>query len=385
MSDKTHIEWTDATWNPITGCDVVSAGCTNCYAMKLAGTRLAHTPSRQGLTTMTRGGPVWNGSIRFNDSMLDQPLRWQRPRRIFVCAHGDLFHKGVPDEWIDQVFAVAALSPQHTLQILTKRPERMRAYMSDPRRPHKIARAIIDLMIDEKVPRRCVEDEAIWPVASIGDIDLPDDITLRAWPLPNVWLGVSIENQATADERIPPLLNTPAAIRFVSAEPLLGPVDLTRVRCADENPDGCWRFNALQTGDYYEEAGEPDILTGKVCYEGGDGPERQTRLDWIICGGESGPKARSPNPVAVFSLRDQCAAAGTAFFFKQWGEWAPYSDTTAEDIQDVRYGEFHPDGEWIESCLCAEGVPGTQMFRVGKKAAGALLDGVQHHAFPEVG
>ena len=122
MGDQTKIEWTNATWNPITGCSVVSAGCTNCYAMRLAGTRLKHHPSRKDLTILRGGNYVWNGEVRFNENWLDQPLKWSKPRMIFVCAHGDLFHEAVPFEWIDQVFAVMALCPQHTFQVLTKRP-----------------------------------------------------------------------------------------------------------------------------------------------------------------------------------------------------------------------------------------------------------------------
>jgi Bacteriophage protein gp37 len=116
MADGTKIEWTDATWNPVTGCSVVSPGCTNCYAMRLAGTRLKHHPSRAGLTIDTKAGPVWNGKVRFNEQWPSEPLRWKRPRRIFVCAHGDLFAEGVPDEWMDQVFAVMALAPQHVFR-----------------------------------------------------------------------------------------------------------------------------------------------------------------------------------------------------------------------------------------------------------------------------
>ena len=121
MAQDSKIEWTDATWNPITGCSVVSPGCTNCYAMGLAGTRLKNLPSRIGLTRESKAGPVWNGQVRLNAEWLDQPLRWKRPRKIFVCAHGDLFAEAVPDEWIDRVFAVMALAPQHTFQVLTKR------------------------------------------------------------------------------------------------------------------------------------------------------------------------------------------------------------------------------------------------------------------------
>src|SRR5690606_24715195 len=151
--------------NPITGCSVVSPGCTNCYAMRLAGTRLKDHPSRAGLTTMSKAGPVWNGTVRFNDKWLDQPLRWKRPRMVFVCAHGDLFHEAVPDEWIDQVFAVMELCPQHIFQVVTKRSKRLRRYLT------------------------------------------------ANTPLLNVWLGVSVEDQARAGERIPDLLATPAAVR----------------------------------------------------------------------------------------------------------------------------------------------------------------------------
>ncbi len=141
MSDGTKIEWTDATWNPITGCSVVSPGCTNCYAMHLAGTRMKNHPSRIGLTDASKAGPVWNGALRFNQEWLEQPLRWRKPRMIFVCAHGDLFHESAPDAWIDQVFDVMARAPQHRFQVLTKRAQRMRDYLSrfhpadDPRGP----------------------------------------------------------------------------------------------------------------------------------------------------------------------------------------------------------------------------------------------------------
>ncbi len=167
MADGTHIEWTDATWNPVTGCSVVSPGCTNCYAMKLAGTRLQDHPSRAGLTKPSKAGPAWTGEVRFNDGWLDQPLRWKRSRRIFVCAHADLFHENVPDEWIDKVFAVMTMTPQHQFQVLTKRSARMRNYM---------------------VSRSCR-----FPARGVR---------------PNVWLGVSVEDQARADERIPDLLAT---------------------------------------------------------------------------------------------------------------------------------------------------------------------------------
>ena len=241
MADNTPIEWTDATWNPITGCSVVSPGCTNCYAMRLAGTRLRHHPSRVGLTKASKAGPVWNGTVLFNEPALNMPLRWTRPRRIFVCAHGDLFAENVPDEWIDRVFHIMALSPRHTFQVLTKRPGRMRDYLTNP------------------------ATQKLYP----------------GLPLPNVWLGVSVEDQRRADQRVPILLDTPAAIRFVSAEPLLGPVSIGYLRWQTEN-----------------------------CYP---------RIDWVIVGGESGPGARPMQAEWARALRDQCATARVPFFFKQWG------------------------------------------------------------------
>lgn len=300
MSDNTKIEWTDATWNPITGCSVVSAGCKNCYAMKLAGTRLKHHPSRAGLTINTSNGPVWNGEVRFNRDWLDQPIKWKRPRMIFVCAHGDLFHESVPDEWVDRVFAVMALCPQHTFQVLTKRPERMREYMGDLHPGSKRVLAI---------------RQATSPLMAIAG----NPSFAIHFPLPNVWLGVSVENQEAADERIPLLLDTPAAIRWISAEPLLGPVDISN-----------WI--------------DPDYFTG--CADDGI-----KGLHWVVAGGESGLNARPMHPDWARLLRNQCNEAGVAFHFKQWGEWK-----TDESVPLIE---------------C-----------VGKKAAGRILDGRTWDEYP---
>lgn len=256
MAENSKIEWTDATWNPVTGCSIVDAGCTNCYAMQLAGTRLKHHPSRVGLTRVTGGRPKWTGEVRLNRQWLDQPLRWRRPRMIFVCAHGDLFHESVPDAWIDQVFAVMALAPQHTFQVLTKRPERAARYLKSLYFGARfVANAAIE--IRQSVIGGLVAKEAF----KAG--------------YPNVWLGTSASDQASADLRIPQLLDCPAAVRFVSLEPLLGPVDIERV--------------------YMD------------------------RVDWVIVGGESGRGARVWDGLAAAarSLRDQCKAAGVPFFMKQ--------------------------------------------------------------------
>lgn len=329
MADRTGIEWTDATWNPITGCSVVSAGCKHCYAMKLAGTRLAHHPSRAGLTIDTKAGPVWTGEVRFNRQWLDQPLRWRRPRKVFVCAHSDLFHESVPDEWIDLVFAAMLLAPQHIFQVLTKRAQRMRAYCSDPA---TVGRVIAQAAsFGAKVESTHVEDG------------------MQGIYLSNVWLGVSVEDQAAADERIPLLLQCPAAVRWISAEPLLGPVDLDHLRGNPGPP-------ALP---------EHNVFTAIH-------PTAPWKLDWVVAGGESGPGARPMHPDWARSLRDQCAAGGVPFLFKQWGAWAPSGQFVPYPVNDgttVRVQTF-PD---LTCALC-----------IGKKAAGRLLDGVQHDGYPEV-
>ena len=326
MSDGTKIEWTDATWNPITGCSVVSAGCKHCYAMKLAGTRLQHHPSRAGLTIDTKEGPVWNGQVRFNKQWLRQPLQWKRPRQIFVCAHSDLFHENVKTEWIERVLTVTLSAKRHVFQILTKRPDRMREVMQR------------------------------WT-------------DMNGRPQPNLWLGVSVEDQAAADERIPLLLQTPAAVRWISAEPLLGPVYLTRLTIIepDGNSPGVW-LNSLAG----HVIGPDDIL--------------DTKIDWVVAGGESGLKARPMHPDWARDLRDQCATAGVPFLFKQWGEWTPgvnvdrqrgtvdtatlWGDRWHINPLNLATDNGHIDDE-------------PDLYRVGKKASGRLLDGKLHDGYPE--
>ncbi len=356
MSDHTHIEWTDATWNPVTGCSVISAGCKHCYAMRLAGTRLRHHPSRIGLTRPTIVGPVWTGDVRLNADWLDQPLRWKRPRRIFVCAHGDLFHPAVPDGWIDQVFAVMALAPQHTFQVLTKRPERMIDWFR--RNPYKGIMRQADIIRASR-PNLC----------SVGISD-PNIIPWR-W----VWLGISVENQAAADERIPLLLQTPATVRFISAEPLLGPIDLTR-----GYPDEDGIINDALRGGVLRPGG----VRLSFSLPGQANP--RPGLDWVITGGESGPGARPSHPDWFRSLRDQCQTADVPFFFKQWGDWG---------IASVENGHFvsrMPDtGEryiWIGQDGRTQPRSGNElnqayaMAHVGKRAAGRQLNGREWNEFP---
>lgn len=350
MADQSHIEWTDATWNPIVGCSVVSPGCTNCYAMKMAG-RLeavsrAHEASNGGdpgplehyrrLTRVTRSGAVWTGTVRqAPEHLLTKPLRWRKGRRIFVNSMSDLFHEDVPDEWIDRVFAVMALCPQHTFQVLTKRADRMRAYLSR-HRWHiwaKLGRAM---------------DPECWSA-------LPPVMGGDCTPLPNVWLGVSVEDQQRADERIPDLLATLAAVRFLSCEPLLGPVNLVKIRRFAPGIADREFFDSL-TGTAVTDLGSR-VITLPL--------NPPARIDWVICGGESGPGARPMHPDWARSLRDQCAAAGVPFFFKQWGEWGPYDRGRLGDGQLA-------EPKALDEPLC----------KFGKKLAGRLLDGVEHNGMP---
>lgn len=305
MADKTKIEWSDSTWNVITGCDIESPGCIGCYAMTLAGTRLRNHWSRIGLTKQAANGAhVWTGEVRFNEQWLDQPLRWNKPRNIFVVAHGDLFHPSVPYEWIDKVFAVMARARQHTYQVLTKRAKRMHDYLSDPETPGRILRASHDVTV-------CAM------------------IELASWPLSHVHIGVSAEDQQRADERIPWLLAAPAAVRWLSAEPLIGPIELRfmRYESGDQLPesmrvnDGRCSLNALEgcsvwPGSHYISPtikSKMRVLDGEVFETKGEG----RMLDWVVVGGESGRHARPMDLRWVKAIMDQCRATSVAFFLKQ--------------------------------------------------------------------
>lgn len=382
MAETSAIEWTDATWNPITGCTLVSEGCRHCYAAQLAATRLKNHPSRQGLARLNAAGEAkFTGEVRFNEQWLADPLRWKRPRMIFVCAHGDLFHEDVPDEWIDRVFAVIALAPQHTFQVLTKRTKRMRRYFAHDGGFGRWG--YIEACAREIISRRSGRIAQGLTLAHFGGSNLP-----------NVWLGTSIEDQATADARIPDLLDTPAALRFVSAEPLLGPVDLTHIQDGVDDdfsdcgghPDphypidsvGWGRTDAL-TGYYWSTTQTPDGVVDRaneqvVIY--------QPTIDWVICGGESGPHARPMHPDWARSLRDQCVAAGVPFFFKQWGEWVSILDREQNDPDwRLDYGQRYADTQKTQRWLNLNGGSGFHgerfhvMGRVGKKFSGNVLDG----------
>lgn len=363
MSGPSKIEWTGRTWNPVVGCSVISPGCTHCYAMKMAARleamsvahEAAHGGDRgplghyRGTTRATKGGAVWTGVVNLAPKATRlAPLRRKAPTTWFVNSMSDLFHAGVPDEVIDHVFAIASLCPQHIFQVLTKRGERMRAYCSDPRTPFRIARAVLDLALAEPSLLR----REPWPVQTIGDVDAPDDVTI-AWPLPNVWLGVSVEDQRRADERIPHLLATPAAVRFLSCEPLLGPVNIM---------DAMW-----STADPLESL--------------------DASINWVIAGGESGKGARPMHPDWARQLRDQCAATGTPFFFKQWGEWGPDDGEGGTDKLDRVIAApacTWAGGAWhdLPKLISQRPAGDYDVYRLGKKLAGRLLDGVEHHGMP---
>lgn len=353
MADKSSIEWTrgedgtaGATWNPIVGCSIVSPGCTNCYAMKMAarieamheGTHRPHVLAGggpaprshyEGTTADSKAGAVWTGKVALApEHILTQPLRWRRGRRIFVNSMGDLFHESVPDEWIDRVFAVMALAPQHTFQVLTKRSARMREYCEH-----------LDSEPVSETVRRIV---AAWP----GNAPIPHEIV---FPLSNVWLGVSAEDQRRADERREDLAALASAgwRTFVSYEPALGAVDWSG-----------WEF-----------------------------------LSWLISGGESGPHARPSHPDWHRAARDFCAVHGIPYFFKQWGAWAPQlgAITLSDNPEQSRYRW----AEWTDWCAsyfrwvyidrpqwCEDMDPDHSMIHVGKRVAGRLLDGQEHNGMP---
>ncbi|MBY2911396.1 phage Gp37/Gp68 family protein [Rhizobium leguminosarum] len=379
MSDGTKIEWTDATWNPITGCSVVSPGCTNCYAMKLAGTRLQHHPSRAGLTRDTKAGPVWTGEVRFNDQWLEEPLHWKRPRMIFVCAHGDLFAEGVPNEWIDKVFAVMAAAPQHIFQVLTKRPERMREYLTSKLLEHRIVAAQIQLAFPIKSPGR-------WP----------------HMPLPNVWLGVSVEDQKRADERLPILHEIRAAVLWVSNEPALGPIDWKRwlpTGRRARSPQGhefiapqyfmtkcehCgWIGSSeLQHVSPIADTGDADVICCN-CHQITDCDEIP-RIGWMVAGGESGAGCRPMHPHWTYQLRDQCAIANVPFLFKQWGNWIIASvDNGHHDSSMATNDAIWLDVDGRQAKPSCDGMrEPIGMFRVTKARAGRRLDGRLHDGFP---
>lgn len=293
----TNIEWTDETWQVTTGCEEVSPGCGHCYArtmakrlraMALADIAAGRDPGKKRfyIDAVDDSGR-WTKTVVPRPDALDEPDKWRKPRTVFVDSMSDLFHKDVPFEFLDHVFAVMALASRHTYQVLTKRPERAAEYLNEPCRQERISKAA----------SKMIGDNRAW---------------LNNWPLRSVWIGTSVEDQRNADERIPHLLRCPAAVRFLSCEPLLGPVDLT-VRY----PCGAGAVHNM------------DSLRG---YGGwGDFDRSKYRIHWVIVGGESGHGARSCNIAWIRSIVEQCKAAGVSCFVKQLGAKVEVANDSASE------------------------------------------------------
>jgi protein gp37 len=273
MGTEIDIAWAEANWDPLVGCTRKSAACKHCYAEALTIENSQAGGWGQGFTDENG----WSGKVDLREGRLTLPLDWSDPRRIFVNSLSDLFHEALDTTVIDKVFAIMALAPQHIYVVLTKRPKTAQPYIADPATPGRIAKAM----------------EEIAPGAAHAP---------PAWPLPNMWLGVTAENQKEADRRIPLLLETPAALRFIAAEPLLEKLDLKF---------GSW----LKPPD--------------------EGP----RIDWVVAGGETGRKGAACDPEWARDLRDQCAKASTPFYWTQWGKHIPEgaSDRQLDGAQHEAY------------------------------------------------
>lgn len=307
MAENSAIEWTDTTWNPLAGCTRDSEGCDHCYAavMSLRLEAMAQADIAAGkdpggkkkyigiATKNNKGIAAFNGRINLDEDALMEPYRWRKPRRVFVNSMSDLFHKDVPEWFILSAFNVMKDNPQHTFQVLTKRPERAVNF------------------------------------AQRYGMGLPR----------NVWIGTSVENQEQADKRIPELLKVPAAVRFLSCEPLLGPVTLLM--------DFTWLVDGM--------------------------------ISWVIVGGESGHNARPMHPDWVRAIRDECIGTGTPFLFKQWGEWLE-----GREVEAYRIGEFKGERFTVKQYSVPTQARTITLCKVGKHAAGRQLDGVEWNQFPQV-
>jgi protein gp37 len=289
--NKTKIAWANLTWNPVTGCSPVSEGCANCYAKRQAD-RFA-------------GGDF---SVKLHPEKLYEPLHLRKAARIFVCSMSDLFHPDVPDEFISAVWAVMRHLPNMTFIVLTKRPARMKQY--------------VDLWVSARNPEQSYVEYDGKP-AGHGHWSRTGE---KRPPLQNVWLGVTSENQVRADERIPLLLQTPAAKRFVSIEPMIGTINL----------NGIWN-----SPEWYCPKCDREVGSASVTFEEnhdlcgspvGDAP---SEIDWVICGGESGPGARECREEWIASVYEQCQAAGVPFFFKQEGKkWIPSCACECDNLKN---------------------------------------------------
>lgn len=312
--NKTKIELTNHLWSPVTGCTPISEGCANCYAKRMA----QRLRGRYGYPS---DDPF---RVTLHHNRLGDLLKLKKPRMIFTCSMGDLFHEDVPFEYIERVFSEirSATFDDHIFQILTKRPKRMLDFWNwqtekDSRPPNFI-------------------------YSSTDNANIPNK---------NIWIGVTVENQQRADERIPLLMQIPAAVRFVSCEPMLLSVNLNLCHSCQIEPDKCDEHN---------------------------------KIDWIVCGGETGPGARPMHPDWIRSLRDQCQDAGTPFFFKSWGDWVSFEDTNIIMVDRI-------DVRKLPLCEFADGTKirthdfhfsDKTVYKVGKKKAGRMLDGKEHAGMP---
>ena len=391
--NKTPIEWTNLTLNPIRArmkdgsnrvpghyCEKISPGCKNCYASRWQPRARMPTFDKADLDEI---------EVYLDEDVLHKVLRRRKPARIFWCDMTDMFGSWVPDEWIIHILAVMALTPHLTHQILTKRPERMRELLSDSETWLRIEWKCADLKGPDEAPALAIR-EPQWLIS--------------------VHLGVSVENQEQADKRIPELLNTPAAVRFLSVEPLPGPVDLGAINVAPKKVQRPPHPGAAKGGcscamcqhaieKTRSETGTFDLvpmnaaewlncLTGEIITSMRLGYDSDNKVDWVIVGGESGPNARPMHPDWARSIRDQCAAAGVPFFFKQWGAWLPFSqqDPNVDKQWLGRFKTVFNDGKVVDGLLDAwpEIRPKVSPAQcVGKKTAGRLLDGSRHNEMPE--
>ncbi len=319
--------WWTKSWNPVIGCTKCSPACENCYAEAL------HTQRHKALLAGRQVAACYSkpfGQVQFLPVRLVEPTHWIKPQRIFVGNMGDLFHEDVEEAWLDAIFTFIALCCRHTFMLLTKRPERAQEYLS---RPDFLMRLV------EYGQQRWGHEGGVMVLGQIQGLQV----------LPNVWLGTTIWDQPSLERNMPILLSTPAARRFVSVEPMLGPVD----------------FSVLRHGS------DHDLPVFGTEW----GP------DWVICGGETGPGARPMHPDWPRSLRDQCQAAGVPFFFKQWGEWAPHLPELSYNNPATggkAWGCIDHAGVWMPETTPFNGDRGDYewpMVRVGTRRAGRVLDG----------
>jgi protein gp37 len=318
----TKIEWCDETWNPVTGCTPVGKGCDNCYAKRMS-TRLrgrcGYDPDNPFKVT-----PHW--------SQMNKPFRWKKPKRIFVCSMGDLFHQEITWQFIDNVFNIIRDNQRHTFMILTKRPTLMKEYL-------------------EK---------------TYTHLGFSNNINER---LKNVWFGVSVSNQLEANQSIPVLLSIPGIRRFVSCEPILGHIDLQKLSYITGL--GCKIIDSLRGVKWID-----DIDSDR--YNSSTG-----KLDWVIAGGETGPGARPVHPDWITSLRYQCYHANVPFFFKSWGEWSKSNiyKASRKGFVGKTTGEFQD--RFGSGSIFNENQNCHFVYKVGKKITGRLIDGVEWIQFPK--